>query len=205
MSLFDVQTETMNRSLGAIKPSISSLSRIRVRSLPVNFILATREPAPLHQFTATRSLKIDHKNLSPLDVEKELFKLKRQMGAYYSKAAYAEALKVANELNREVLDIMGPGNTVHASCLNDIGLMQKMLGNKKEALEKYNESLVVYEEVVGRNHMSYVKTSANLGVLYKSMADSAETKEEAFRYLDLAEDTLKKSLAARIDLHGDKL
>jgi hypothetical protein len=63
--------------------------------------------------------------MSPLDVEKELFKLKRQMGAYYSKAAYAEALKVANELNREVLDIMGPNNAVHASCLNNIGLMQK--------------------------------------------------------------------------------
>lgn len=142
--------------------------------------------------------------MSPLDVEKELFKLKRQMGAYYSKAAYAEALKVANELNREVLDIMGSNNAVHASCLNNIGLMHKMLGNKEAALEKYNASLAIYEEVVGKNHMSYVNTSANIGVLYKSMADSAESEEEYWKYLDLAEDILKKSLAARIDLHGNK-
>jgi tetratricopeptide (TPR) repeat protein len=159
-------------------------------------------PAPHHQSLITRTLKIDHKNLSPLDVEKELFKMKRQMGAYYSKAAYAEALKVAKELNREVLDIMGSGNTVHASCLNDIGLMEKMLGNKEAALEKYKESLAIYEETVGKSHMSYVSTSSNIGVLYKSMADSAQSEEEYWKYLDLAEDILKKSLAARIDLHG---
>jgi tetratricopeptide (TPR) repeat protein len=158
-----------------------------------------------YQFQTTRTFKIDHKNLSPLDVEKELFKLKRQMGAYYSKAAYEEALKVAKELSREVLDIMGSKNAVHASCLNNIGLMQKMLGNKEVALEKYKESLDVYEEVVGTNHMSYVNTSANIGVLYKSMADSAETDEECWKYLDLAEDILKKSLSARIELHGQFL
>ena len=124
------------------------------------------------------------------------------MGAYYSKSAYAEALKVANELNREVLDIMGPNNAVHASCLNNIGLMQKMLGNKEAALEKYKASLDIYEEVVGKSHTSYVSTSANIGVLYKSMADSAESEEDYLKYLGLAEDILKKSLAARIDLHG---
>lgn len=158
-------------------------------------------PKAFHQ-VQVRGLKIDHKNLSPLDVEKELFKLKRQMGAYYSQAAYAEALKVAKELNREVLDIMGSGNAVHASCLNDIGLMEKMLGNREAALERYKESLAIYEEVVGKNHMNYVNTSANIGVLYKSMADSAQSEEEYWKYLDLAEDILKKSLAARVDLHG---
>ena len=203
---------TMNLSICVLKRSITHLSQRRSHAISTftrtgglqNMYLAPliAPPRHHHQFQSTRSLKIDHINMSPLDVEKELFKLKRQMGAYYSKAAYAEALKVANELNREVLDIMGSNNAVHASCLNNIGLMQKMLGNKEEALKKYNESLDIYEEVVGKSHMSYVNTSANIGVLYKSMADSAESEEDYWKYLDLAEDILKKSLAARIDLHG---
>ena len=201
----------VNSSLHIMKYNISISSKKSIHMLSsqclyhnmsLSVTTPSRSPVPHLWHTTTRGLKIDHKNMSPVDVEKELFRMKRQMGAYYSKAAYGEALKVAKDLQREVLDIMGAKNAVNASCLNDIGVMYKMLGNKDSALEKYQQALDIYEEVVGKSHMSYVNTSANIGVLYKAMADSAQSAGEYFKYLDLAEDILKKSLAARTDVQG---
>ena len=45
----------------------------------------------------------------------------RTMGTHYSNGSYGEALSIARDLEREVVDIMGSNNAVHASCINNIG------------------------------------------------------------------------------------
>ena len=80
---------------------------------------------------------IDLKGLSPIDIEKELFKIKRRMGGYYSKGMYSDALGCAIELERIVADEMGTKNAIYASCLNNVALMNKMLGHTDIAMDKY--------------------------------------------------------------------
>jgi hypothetical protein len=62
-------------------------------------------------------------SLSPIDTEKEMFKIKRRMAAFYNRGSYLLALECAEELEITVADTFGKKNTVYASCLNNIALM----------------------------------------------------------------------------------
>lgn len=108
--------------------------------------------------------------LSPslMDVEKELFGLKRQMGSFYAKGLYKDALSVAETLRDSVEEHLGKDNSIYASSLNNVALMTKHLGNHEESLKLYTEALHVYYKSVGREHTSYASTLSNLGALYKT-------------------------------------
>ena len=144
---------------------------------------------------------IDLKGLSPIDIEKELFKIKRRMGGYYSKGMYSDALNCAIELERIVADEMGTKNAIYASCLNNVALMNKMLGHTDIAMNKYTEALHTYEDVVGKKHSSYISTLANLGVLYKALAESS-TGMERLQLIERADESLADSLKLRQELLG---
>jgi tetratricopeptide (TPR) repeat protein len=101
--------------------------------------------------------------LTPIDIEKELFKIKRRIGSQYSKGLYKEALGSALELEENVARHLGKKNAVYASCLNNVALMNKMLGNSDAAMTKYTEALHAYSDLVGKKHTSYISTLANLG------------------------------------------
>jgi tetratricopeptide (TPR) repeat protein len=109
-----------------------------------------------------------------MDVERELFILKRNMGKHYSDRDYEEALKCAVELEDEVVRLYGKNNALFASCRSNIALMNKMLGYNDSAIKQYSEALQIYEDVVGKRHAHYASTLANLGLLYKSMGESAK-------------------------------
>ena len=139
--------------------------------------------------------------MTPIDVEKELFKIKRRMGGYYSKGMYHDALICAVELEQHVGEVMGMKNAVYASCLNNVALMNKMLGNTDTAMSKYTEALQTYEDVVGKNHSSYVSTLANLGVLYKALAETA-TGMERLQLIERADESLTDAYKLRQGLSG---
>ena len=122
-------------------------------------------------FKNSDSITIHHSKLekgtSDVDIEKELFRLKRAIGGYYSVGKYGDALKMAIQLEEKTLEIFGKSSPVYASSVNNVGLMQKMLGNTEFAMNKYIHALQIYEISVGKHHSSYLSTLTNLGVLYK--------------------------------------
>jgi tetratricopeptide (TPR) repeat protein len=150
-----------------------------------------------------RSMAIDYKNLSPMDVEKELFRLKRTMGAYYSRGSYGEALQVARLLQDEVVNIWGPDTAVHASCMVDIGTMLKSLGKPDEAMEQYTKALPLYEKLYGKCHRSYINTLTNVGTLYKFIAETEKEEKEYLENLTKAQEILSEASSLRKELRGE--
>ena len=69
---------------------------------------------------------------------------------------------------------MGKDNTMYASSLSNIALMQKSLGETDEATNNYSEALHIYSDIVGKQHPSYASTLANLGILFKTAAESSK-------------------------------
>jgi tetratricopeptide (TPR) repeat protein len=96
------------------------------------------------------------KTLPDMDIEKELHGVKKEMGAYYSQGNYTAALDSAVKLEDVVRSTIGTDNAVYASCLNNVALMNKMLGHTALAMDKYTAALQLYEKTVGKGHASYV-------------------------------------------------
>jgi tetratricopeptide (TPR) repeat protein len=112
--------------------------------------------------------------MSGLEIEKDLARLKRQVTGFYSKGDYESALECALTLETRVSSIMGKKNVVYASCLNNIALMHKSLGNTTDSMDAYTEALHLYEDLVGKKHSSYAASLSNIGVLFKTMATTTK-------------------------------
>ena len=153
------------------------------------------------RWASTGSLLERIKDLTPIDVEKELFKVKRNMGAYYAKGYYQDALMCAAEMEEAVELLMGRQTAMYASALNNVALMNKMLGNIPQAMDKYTQSLQIYHDVVGKQHASYAATLSNLGILYRTQAEASKGMEKQ-ELLQRAEEALGDAHTLRLSLHG---
>ena len=98
-----------------------------------------------------------------MPVEKELHKMRRHMTSIYKQAKFNEFLDVAIDFEQKVNTVMGKDNVIYASCLNNLALAQKSVGNIDDAIDTYEHSLDVYKEVVGTSHPSYATVLGNLG------------------------------------------
>lgn len=129
------------------------------------------------------------KILTDVDIEKELFTIKRRMGSLHSIGNYKAALECAEQLESRVKEVMGTQNSVYASCLNNVALMQKAMGQIDKSVDNYTQALHTYEEAVGKKHSSYAITLSNLGASYKAYAEvtkGVEKMELLQRYLKLS-------------------
>lgn len=175
---------------------------IRVHGIVVNLPVQRWMSSSSNSSNSTGAKSsVDWNGLTPIDIEKELFKIKRRMGGYYSKGMYHDALICAVELEQHVSEVMGTKNAVYASCLNNVALMNKMLGNTDIAMNKYTEALQTYEDIVGKTHPSYVSTLANLGVLYKALAEAASGMER-LQLIERADESLTDAYKLRQDTSG---
>jgi tetratricopeptide (TPR) repeat protein len=147
------------------------------------------------------TLPMDLTGLSPIDIEKELFTMKRRMGQFYSKGMYEDALRCAVELEINIKEVMGTDNAIYASSLNNVAIMNKMLGRNDDAMTKYTEALHIYKGVVGKKHPSYASTLANIGVLYKVLAEVSSGLDKT-QLIDRAEEALIEALSTRIEILG---
>jgi len=139
------------------------------------------------------------KSLPDMDIEKELHGVKKVMGAHYSQGNYAAALESAVKLEDVVSSTIGTDNAVYASCLNNIALMNKMLGHTEQAMEKYTAALHLYEKTVGKTHASYASILSNIGILYRSMCEDAKGLDR-LQLVDRAEEALADALKIRVSL-----
>ena len=138
-----------------------------------------------------------------MDIEKDLFRLRREMTSHYTKGNYPSALDCAETIEKTAADLYGAKTSIYASCLNNTALMLKMTGETKAAAEKYTKALHVYEDTVGRNHQSYASVLANVGILYKLMAQEKEAGKERDQLIRNAEMAVMDSYALRVEILGE--
>jgi tetratricopeptide (TPR) repeat protein len=136
-----------------------------------------------------------------IDIEKDLFVLKRRMGGFHSVGNYKSALEVAEELQDKVKSLMGEDNAMYASCLNNVALMQKYLGKIEESVEAYTQALHIYEDAVGKKHSSYAITLANLGASYKVYAETSKGMEK-MQLLERAKEALEDAQGILKEVNG---
>lgn len=116
----------------------------------------------------------------------------------------SKALECAEELRDNVSRVMGQENAMYASCLNNIALMQKQLGNIETSIDMYTQALHIYEESVGKKHNSYAITLANLGAGYKAFAETTKGMEK-LQLLERAKEALDDAYNIMKEISGISL
>ncbi len=79
--------------------------------------------------------------------EEEILELQSELRTHHRHAAYSAALETATELLDRCTSHFGRMHPATASAYNNVGLMNKLLGNYGEAKSAFHESLKIYEEV----------------------------------------------------------
>ena len=98
------------------------------------------------------------------EINQELLQLKKDMGSAYANSNYSLALSTAVELQDKVEQLHGTKNSIFISCLNNVALMNKMLGNNDIAMEQYTQTLQLYFDLYQtKHHKNYAATLTNLG------------------------------------------
>jgi tetratricopeptide (TPR) repeat protein len=119
----------------------------------------------------------------------------------HAKGDYAGALDTAERLMTTVSSEMGEDNAIYASCLNNVALMNKLLGEDDLALDHYTRALHIYQDVSGKKHASYASTLSNIGILYRSMAEKASGMDR-LQLVERAEEALSDAHATRSEMDG---
>ena len=127
--------------------------------------------------------------------------MKRSMTSNYNRGDYEAALECVLSMETQITIAMGRNNAVYASCLNNLALMHKCLGNHTDAMDAYTEALHKYEDLAGKKNTSYAATLANMGVLFKTMAEKSKGMDK-LQLLERSEEALKDALALRVELSG---
>eukprot|EP00934_Nitzschia_sp_Nitz4_P004368 Nitzschia sp. Nitz4//scaffold24_size164493//95852//97165//NITZ4_002333-RA/size164493-processed-gene-0.234-mRNA-1//-1//CDS//3329544129//4358//frame0 len=124
------------------------------------------------------------------DMELKLASMQTTIADCYKEGDFAKALKLSRDLLNETQSHFGQEHPATASAFNNIGLMQKLLGDFVEARRHYTAAMRIYAKVVGRDHASYAMTLHNLGNLNKAQVHF-DTSLKATERLNLVETALE--------------
>ena len=83
-------------------------------------------------------------------------------------------------------------NSDIATAYNNIGVVNKFLGNYPKALEFHFKDLAISEKVLGKEHPSTATSYNNIGGVYDSQGDYPKALEYYFKALDIREKLLGK-------------
>lgn len=125
------------------------------------------------------------------DKEMHLGSIQAQITDFYKQGNFPEALKISKTLLKETEAHFGRDHPATASAYNNLGLMQKLLGEFGEARQHYSQAMRIYGKVVGRDHASYAMTLHNLGTLSKSQIHF-DVSLKATERLSLVEQALEQ-------------
>lgn len=137
---------------------------------------------------------IEHSSNS--DVERHIASLNREIRRLYVDHQHETAIECAEELREIALNHYGQKHPVYASALNNLGLLNKSLGNYDKAMEFYTNSVIHYEDSVGKEHPSTITAIHNVGLTYKDMAAN-NTGLTKLDFLEKSKDVLKECLGLR--------
>jgi tetratricopeptide (TPR) repeat protein len=183
-------TTAMTRRISALAATLSA--RIRLQPQPQTWSsLASRLLQPIvftHHFsTSNGSNKIA---MPDQDMELKLAKINNEISDLYKRGDFSAALKKSQDYLQQTQKHFGQDHPATASALNNVGLMQKLLGNFVEARQHYTAAMRAYAKIVGRDHASYAMTLHNLGNLNKSQVHF-DTSLRATDRLTLVEQALE--------------
>mmetsp|Transcript_33030 Transcript_33030/g.36973 ORF Transcript_33030/g.36973 Transcript_33030/m.36973 type:complete len:511 (-) Transcript_33030:406-1938(-) len=136
------------------------------------------------------------------DTELRLADLQATITETYKRGDFRQALKSSQDLLKQTQQHFGY-NTDHpatASAMNNVGLMQKLLGNFTEGRQHYVGAMRIYASVCGRDHASYAMTLHNLGNLNKTQVhfDTSLKATERLSLVEAAMNYLEEAYAIRI-------
>lgn len=157
------------RALGRIlRPPIRE-TRLAPISLQQQRGFAKRKKDPRIQARPPGEQEIESKfPLPDRDKEMELTQLQNAVADGFRAGNYRKALEDSRELLKQTRDHFGDEHPATASAFNNLGLMQKLLGDFDEARKAYKTALGIYKRVVGTDHASYASILHNLGTLNQS-------------------------------------
>jgi tetratricopeptide (TPR) repeat protein len=127
--------------------------------------------------------------------ELKISELQQEVRIHHSHGNYSDALKTAQNLLSLSTDHFGKYHPSTASAMNNVGLMNKLLGKYTEARDNYHQALRVYGDVCGKDHSSYAASLHNLAVLNTSQChldnsltqmDRLTLNEQALEYVEEA-------------------
>lgn len=140
------------------------------------------------------------------DKELKLAQIQTTITDHYKRGDFQKALHASQELLKQTDAHFGREHPVTASAFNNIGLMQKLLGDFTEARKNYNQAMRIYGKVVGRDHASYAMTLHNIGALNKSQVhfDTSLKATERLSLVETALEHLEEAWAIRKAELGDE-
>lgn len=128
--------------------------------------------------------------------EKELGILQSEVADLYRSSEYRNALKLSHELLQATTAHFGKDHPATASAHNNLGLLNKHLGEFDDSRREYRKALAIYKRVVGTDHASYASALHNLGTCARTqlhldaslratdrmslLQESAQVLEEAY-------------------------
>jgi tetratricopeptide (TPR) repeat protein len=140
------------------------------------------------------------------DKELKLAQIQSTITDHYQRGDFQLALKASQALLAQTEEHFGIDHPATASAYNNVGLMQKLLGDFIEARTHYNQAMRIYGKVVGRDHASYAMSLHNLGALNKSQVhfDSSLKATERLALVETALEYLEEAWGIRKAELGDE-
>lgn len=140
------------------------------------------------------------------DTELKLASIQSQITEHYKQGDFTKSLEISQQLLKQTESHFGRDHPATASAYNNIGLMQKLLGDFVEARKHYNQAMRIYGKVVGRDHASYAMTLHNLGALSKSQVhfDSSLKATERLALVETALEHFEEAWTIRKSELGEE-
>ena len=136
------------------------------------------------------------------DTELRLADLQATINETYKRGDFRRALTSSQDLLKQTQQHFGYNidHPATASAMNNVGLMQKLLGNFTEGRQHYVAAMRIYASVCGRDHASYAMTLHNLGNLNKTQVhfDTSLKATERLSLVEAAMNYLEEAYAIRI-------
>lgn len=163
---------------------------------------------------ASRTIKLDqHKYedykgeeyYKTMQTEQAIQGMQTEIRHLYANNEYEQALMMAAELVDQCEVHFGKNHPVTASSYNNMAVMHKVLGQFEESRDKYHQALRVYDEIVGKKHLSYAAALHNLGILEKDQAriDTERNAMDRMALLESAIEQLNSALEIRKESLGE--
>eukprot|EP00977_Amphora_coffeiformis_P006301 scaffold1351_cov176-Amphora_coffeaeformis.AAC.35 len=168
----------------------------------------TTATAAARVFFSSKSSDADQKDskysLPDKDKEQELSRIQVHVADLYRSGEYRRALKASEELKTETEKHFGRDHPVTASAYNNVGLLQKQMGNFDQARKSYRDALKIYKKTVGTGHASYASILHNLGNLNHSMIhfDTSLKATDRLSLIEQAAEYLEQAWKIRVDEMG---
>ena len=108
--------------------------------------------------------------------QEDLAALNSRVGELFGKGDFAEAMKVAKQLEEAAERQLGPDHPDAAGYLDNVALLYKAQGQYAEAEPFYKRALAIREKTLGPDHPDTAQSLKDLAELYKAQGQYAEAE-----------------------------